>query len=644
MPGWMASLAEFSPVKAAGLGVAVSAANPKNLILTAAAAATIAQAGLDAGQETIAIAVFVVLGSVTVVGAVLFFLVGGRRAAAPLATMRTFMAHNNAIIMMVVLGLLGLKILGDGLGGVMGERARHRWPASWRWPPRCSSRWPRPAPPRSQAARRAVGNRRPRPPRRGRHSPTRSVSDWPCSRSTTGPRRVGSYRRDDWPHWEDTDGNGCDARQDTLITWSTTEATLDRSGRRCKVLTGTWVSPYDGAVADSPTAVEIDHVVPLAEAFRSGGWRWDAGQRRRFANDQVELAAASSASNRAKADSRPDQWRPRRSESWCAYADRWVTVKATYGLTVTSSERDALGQMLDTCTDSSDRWPAVSRRAEVAMRQLTNGWSTRSPVGEHEEVTGTLDVGPLGAQTGGQLVRPLRRDQPVRRASHDQRRRCERAERQAPWAGPGPVLLGHPVRLAHGLGHRAGEHVIAERGHHGGVGVAEASGHRAVRGPGHVSGQESEGPERESGGPGPAFGQPRESAVHRVELAPRLGLVEGYRAGHQDESVDPVRDQRRGGHGVLPAHRPSDRAHLVEGEVVEELAHVVGPGRGGAPRGRRRAADAGTVGGQEPDAESRARATAVSEYAPAEESPRGGARRAARPQGRGSARRASGRR
>ena len=174
------------------------------------------------------------------------------------------------------------------------------------------------------------------------------------------PTPAGAYRREDWPHWEDTDGNGCDARQDALITWSTTEATLDRSGRRCKVLTGTWVSPYDGAEADSPTAIEIDHVVPLAEAFRSGGWRWDAGQRRRFANDQVELAATSSASNRAKSDSGPDHWRPRRTESWCAYADRWVTVKATYGLTVTTSERDALGQMLDTCTASSDRWPVVS--------------------------------------------------------------------------------------------------------------------------------------------------------------------------------------------------------------------------------------------------------------------------------------------
>jgi hypothetical protein len=171
------------------------------------------------------------------------------------------------------------------------------------------------------------------------------------------PSPVGSYRREDWPHWEDIDGNGCDARQDTLIRWSTTPATLDRS-RRCKVLAGTWVSPYDGLVAASPAEIEIDHLVPLAEAFRSGGWQWDAGRRRQFANDPMELVAASSSSNRAKSDSPPNEWRPARTESWCAYADRWVVVKATYSLTVTTSERDALGQMLDTCTPASERWPA----------------------------------------------------------------------------------------------------------------------------------------------------------------------------------------------------------------------------------------------------------------------------------------------
>jgi threonine/homoserine/homoserine lactone efflux protein len=118
MPTWMASLAEISPLKAVGLGLAVSAANPKNLMLTAAAAATIAQAGLNTADEAVAIAVFVVLGSVTVVGAVLVFLVGGRRAEAPLAAVRRFMAANNATIMMVVLLLLGLKVLGDALGGL----------------------------------------------------------------------------------------------------------------------------------------------------------------------------------------------------------------------------------------------------------------------------------------------------------------------------------------------------------------------------------------------------------------------------------------------------------------------------------------------------------------------------------------------
>ena len=170
------------------------------------------------------------------------------------------------------------------------------------------------------------------------------------------PSPVGTYRREDWPHWKDPDGNGCDARQDTLVLWSTTPATVDRS-KGCKVLAGTWVSPYDGKVTASPADIQIDHMVPLAEAFRSGGWQWDAGRRRQFANDPIELVAASASSNNAKSDSPPNEWRPPRTESWCAYADRWVTVKATYGLTVTTEERDALGQMLDTCTLVSERWP-----------------------------------------------------------------------------------------------------------------------------------------------------------------------------------------------------------------------------------------------------------------------------------------------
>ncbi len=113
MPSWMASVESISPVKAFVLGIALSAANPKNLALTLAASASIARAGLDGADKAVAITVFVVIGSLTVVGSVLFFLVAPRAAERPLAAVQQFMSDNNATIMMVILLILGLKVLGD---------------------------------------------------------------------------------------------------------------------------------------------------------------------------------------------------------------------------------------------------------------------------------------------------------------------------------------------------------------------------------------------------------------------------------------------------------------------------------------------------------------------------------------------------
>ena len=114
-PGWMATIETVSPGRAAVLGGALSGVNPKNLALTLTAAASIAEAGLDPADTAIAVAVFVVLGSITVAGAVLLYLVDADRAARPLAAVRQFMFEHNAVIMMVVLLLLGAKLLGDGL-------------------------------------------------------------------------------------------------------------------------------------------------------------------------------------------------------------------------------------------------------------------------------------------------------------------------------------------------------------------------------------------------------------------------------------------------------------------------------------------------------------------------------------------------
>ena len=111
----MATIDTATPARAALLGAALSGANPKNLALTLAAVASIAEAGLDAGDTAIAVALFIALGSVTVAGSVLFYLVDADRAARPLAAVKQFMSDNNAVIMMVVLLLLGAKLLGDGL-------------------------------------------------------------------------------------------------------------------------------------------------------------------------------------------------------------------------------------------------------------------------------------------------------------------------------------------------------------------------------------------------------------------------------------------------------------------------------------------------------------------------------------------------
>ena len=118
MPKWMGAIDKVSAVGSLGLGALLSGGNPKNLALTLAAAASIAQAGLSGGQTTIAIAVFVIIGSITVAGPVLFYLFAPTKAAGPLNSIKEFMSAHNAVIMMVVLLILGAKMLGQGIGGL----------------------------------------------------------------------------------------------------------------------------------------------------------------------------------------------------------------------------------------------------------------------------------------------------------------------------------------------------------------------------------------------------------------------------------------------------------------------------------------------------------------------------------------------
>jgi threonine/homoserine/homoserine lactone efflux protein len=118
MPTWMDALDRFTAGRSLLLGAALSGVNPKNLALTLAAATSIAQAGLSSGGDVVAVGVFVVIGSLTVAGPVLAYLVGGSGVRHPLDEAKQFMADNNAVIMAVVCLVLAAKLIGNGIAGL----------------------------------------------------------------------------------------------------------------------------------------------------------------------------------------------------------------------------------------------------------------------------------------------------------------------------------------------------------------------------------------------------------------------------------------------------------------------------------------------------------------------------------------------
>ena len=116
MPKWLASVESVSPVKAFGLAVLLAAVNPKNLILTLGAAAGLAQVqGLSTTDAVVAIAVFVVIASLTIAGPVLYSLFGGERARAALDSAKAWLTTHNAAVMAVLFLVFGVDLIAKGL-------------------------------------------------------------------------------------------------------------------------------------------------------------------------------------------------------------------------------------------------------------------------------------------------------------------------------------------------------------------------------------------------------------------------------------------------------------------------------------------------------------------------------------------------
>ncbi|BDZ50370.1 hypothetical protein GCM10025867_26110 [Frondihabitans sucicola] len=165
--------------------------------------------------------------------------------------------------------------------------------------------------------------------------------------SAAGYDRVGDFG----DAWDDVDRNGCDTRNDILAR----DLQGIRRAANCKVLSGTLVSPYSGARVDfvkgerTSELVQIDHVVALADSWRTGAQQLSRAQRILLANDPLELLAVDGASNDRKGSQDAAYWLPESTGYHCAYVTRQIQVKAKYHLWVTGSERAAMARVLASC-------------------------------------------------------------------------------------------------------------------------------------------------------------------------------------------------------------------------------------------------------------------------------------------------------
>jgi len=192
---------------------------------------------------------------------------------------------------------------------------------------------------------------------------------------SVGAEHAAGYSRSKFVLWTDADKDSCDTREEVLRAEAVRRP---RIGSSCKVLSGKWLSKYDGRTFTDPSKLDIDHLVALNEAWQSGAWRWTAATRKAYANDlgyANTLIAVSATANRSKGDREPQSWMPAKSRCW--YVASWVTVKWRWRLLVNSAEKSYLTKQLSGCG-----WPRVGKPARPTIR--TTGTST----------TGTTSTGP----------------------------------------------------------------------------------------------------------------------------------------------------------------------------------------------------------------------------------------------------------
>ena len=168
---------------------------------------------------------------------------------------------------------------------------------------------------------------------------------------TVAADQLSGYERSLFNHWIDADKDRCDTRKEVLIQEA---VVLPKLSSGCVFTGGKWISPYDNLSTTDYSTLDIDHMVPLSEAWRSGAWKWSPAQREAFANDLTDpraLVAVTASLNRQKSDQDPSTWLP--PENKCTYVSNWIAIKVRYSLTVDSAEANALTSLITSCNITS---------------------------------------------------------------------------------------------------------------------------------------------------------------------------------------------------------------------------------------------------------------------------------------------------
>jgi hypothetical protein len=208
----------------------------------------------------------------------------------------------------------------------------------------------------------------------------------PASASTLGlvtaADKTTGYNRALFKHWIDTDKDGCNTRAEVLIEEAITKPKV---GAKCTLTGGKWFSAYDGVEVTSASKLDVDHMVPLAEAWRSGAWKWSSSQRQAYANDLDDaraLIAVTLSTNRSKGDKDPALWMPAKEQ--CSYTVNWIAIKVKYSLTVDVIEAKKLNALIDSCglgiSSTPTPTPTISATPVITPTVTPTPIVTQTPV------------------------------------------------------------------------------------------------------------------------------------------------------------------------------------------------------------------------------------------------------------------------